>query len=74
VIDTFGSAFDTVLSVHRLEATTGQPRELIGCNDDAGSLQSRLDLNLEAGWYLVTLDGYHAGASGAASLRIDLTP
>jgi hypothetical protein len=64
VLDTFGSDYDTTLS-----AWTGARGSLepVACNDDSGSLQSRIRFTVQAG---VT---YHVmvGASAAAATRGD---
>ncbi len=89
-LDTFGSSFDTVLSVH-----TGCPSQFLigpnnlqcfaptslGCSDDAsGTLQSRINaLEVRAGSsYYIRVAGYRNGsgviASGAFVLNIAHTP
>jgi hypothetical protein len=73
IIDTFGSDFDTVLSVH-----TGCPsifgNNTLVCNDDASfpapnNLASLVTFNFTAGeTYFVRIAGYN-GASGLANVR-----
>jgi len=62
--DTFGSAYDTVLSVWSDCATQSS------CNDDTGGLQSEVVLNLAQGQAVIVLvDGYN-GATGNWVLNI----
>ena len=64
--DTFGSAFDTQISVR-----SGCPGAEVagGCGDDCGaSLQSQLAMELAAGTYYVIVDGF-GGESGDYTLR-----
>ena len=62
--DTFGSGFDTVLSVWSDCSTESV------CNDDSGGLQSQASLDLAAGQaVLVLVDGYN-GATGDWVLNI----
>lgn len=72
--DTFGSDFDTVLSIWRWE--NGAPTQ-IACNDDTGGpgeRQSEVTATLTAGstnlLYLVYVSGYN-GATGNISLNVD---
>ncbi|WP_437549267.1 MXAN_6577-like cysteine-rich protein [Sorangium sp. So ce367] len=68
IADTFGSSFDTVLSVLDGSCTGAE----LACSDDAlESEQSRLTLELAEGQTIVLLvDGSAAGASGDFTLRI----
>ncbi|WP_437531472.1 MXAN_6577-like cysteine-rich protein [Sorangium sp. So ce726] len=68
VVDTFGSSFDTVLSV--LDGSCSGA--VLACNNDApGSEQSRVTLELAQGQTIVLLvDGGAAGASGDFTLNI----
>ncbi|MCA9651551.1 MAG: hypothetical protein H6712_25960 [Myxococcales bacterium] len=62
--DTFGSDFDTILTL--LSACDGTE---ITCNDDNGGLQSRVALDMMAGEHvLISLDGY--GETGNYVLNI----
>ena len=62
-IDTFGSSFDTVLSLHNAALPPSTFTEL-SCNDDSGGLQSRIATWVEAGeTYRIRVSGYN-GASG----------
>jgi len=62
--DTFGSAYDTVLSVWSDCATQ------TSCNDDTGGLQSEVVLNLAQGQAVIVLvDGYN-GATGNWVLNV----
>lgn len=62
--DTFGSSYDTVLSVWSDCATE------TSCNDDTGGLQSQVILNLAQGQAVIVLvDGYN-GATGNWVLNI----
>ncbi len=74
-VDTCGSSFDTVLSVH--PACPGTSANQIACNDDHGSgvggcggiRDSALEFNAVGGTtYLIRVSGYN-GASGAFSLN-----
>lgn len=72
-IDTFGSQFDTVLSVHCSCPTLGGTN-MIACNDDytfpaPNDRASRVSFDFTAGeTYLIRVSGYN-GASGAFTLR-----
>ena len=69
VITTAGSDYDTVLSLYGSDCTT-----LLECNDDSGSLQSRLQVSLLAGaQFVVVIDGYNAGSTGNYVLNIVTT-
>ncbi|MEO8843982.1 MAG: hypothetical protein ABI591_27940 [Kofleriaceae bacterium] len=67
VIDTNGSAFDTVLSLIDTQCTA-----TIACNDDGGTFpQSKLTLtNMLAGNYAVIIDAYQSN-SGATKLNVN---
>ncbi|MEM7354654.1 MAG: carboxypeptidase regulatory-like domain-containing protein, partial [Acidobacteriota bacterium] len=77
--DTFGSGFDTVLSVHSGVCPGTQQTERT-CNDNAIGLQSAVGLDIEAGEeVLIRLSGFggdsgpfslHVGAGGAVSGKI----
>jgi Tol biopolymer transport system component len=70
VMNTMGSIFDTVLSVHSdCPATTSNQ---IICNDDfGGTLQSQLTVNVVAGAaYTIRLTGFFSGGSGLYHLGI----
>ncbi|MDH5493431.1 MAG: putative metal-binding motif-containing protein [Myxococcales bacterium] len=70
IATTDGSAFDTVLHLHR--GACGSLSE-IGCDDDGGEgTRSRLDLPLEAGTYLLVVDGFGSGAAGRYELEVQL--
>ena len=67
-VNTFGSAFDTVLSVHR--GCPSPDSEVIRCNDNQGGLQSALGFFAQAGTeYTIRVAGF-AGASGPFQLEI----
>ncbi len=67
VIDTEGSSFDTVLSV-----LTGCDGERLACNDDWDSLQSQVEVSLEAGeQVLIVVDGYGFGSAGSFVVNIN---
>ncbi|MCA9415067.1 MAG: hypothetical protein KC917_02310 [Candidatus Omnitrophica bacterium] len=67
VIDTFGSTFDTVLSIR--QGGCENPTE-IDCNDDFDGIVSQLNLQqLPAGTYTILLDGFDAGDEGQYVLR-----
>ncbi|MEM9488923.1 MAG: PPC domain-containing protein, partial [Myxococcota bacterium] len=65
-IDTFGSAYDTILAVKTPNCSVAD----LACNDDSGSLQSALSLsNLAPGPYLIVVDGYNT-SSGSFTLNV----
>jgi hypothetical protein len=67
-IDTFGSSYDTVLGVYT--GATIPSLTSVGCNDDSGTLQSRLSFVATAGTtYRIQVGGY-GGATGTAVLNI----
>jgi hypothetical protein len=75
IIDTCGSAFDTVLSVHTNDACPGGPGNVIVCNDDsaictpAASFRSLVSFAATAGTtYKIRLAGW-AGATGNYQLN-----
>jgi hypothetical protein len=72
-IDTVGSAFDTVLSVH--SACPGTAANEVACNDDIGSnLQSSVTFSAVGGTtYLIRVAGFN-GANGPYSLKISGAP
>jgi len=65
-IDTFGSGYDTALTLHQTDCTTE-----ISCNDDSGvGLQSSVNFNAAAGQeILIGVQGFF-GATGNFSLNI----
>lgn len=67
---TFGSGYDTKLSLHAADCTSE-----IACNDDAGGgLQSQLQLDMTAGQrVLIVVDGYN-GATGDWTLEVSAAP
>jgi hypothetical protein len=66
-IDTFGSDFDTTLTLYR-NACGGEPIE---CNDDYDELDSLVWSELEEGTILfIAVDAYSAGATGDFKLNI----
>lgn len=68
VVDTCGSSYDTVLSVHT--GCPGTAGNTLACNDDACGLSSRVQLAAAAGTtYWIRVSGYQ-GASGAFALRV----
>jgi hypothetical protein len=65
-VDTFGSSFDTVLAVYT--GNSVDTLQEIASNDDADSLQSRIEFTSTAGTrYSIAVDGY-AGATGGITL------
>ncbi|MFO0755921.1 MAG: DNRLRE domain-containing protein [Byssovorax sp.] len=65
--DTYGSAFDTVLYAHDGDCNGAE----LGCNDDAGSPQSKLVLDLTAGQTIfIAVDGFNGNAQGSFTLNI----
>lgn len=71
LIDTFGSTFDTVLSVSEGLCQQVEP---ILCNDDAAEdSSSAVQVELEAGQQVtIHVDGFDGQASGSFTLHIDL--
>ena len=66
-VDTFGSTFDTVLAVYT--GSTLANLNLVGSNDDAGSLQSQVNFAAASGTtYFIAVDGF-GGASGDIQLN-----
>ncbi|MGH3054307.1 MAG: PPC domain-containing protein, partial [Gaiellaceae bacterium] len=68
--DTFGSTYDTILSVYTGSCGAFTPLTN-GCNDDSGSVQSRVSFPATAGstyYFLVT-----AYAGNGGTLHFDLT-
>ena len=66
--NTFGSNYDTTLSVY-----TGSARNLrmLACNDDYESLQSRVRFTAEAGTtYLIMVGSYASGPGGSLVLNL----
>ncbi len=76
VIDTIGSDYDTVLSIHS-DCPDLNNTNTIACNDDAGGAfgqDSMASVNVIAGTrYLIRVSGYN-GASGSYTLRINEFP
>jgi hypothetical protein len=67
-IDTAGSSFDTVLSLHNSTCATS-----LFCDDDTLAPQSELDItNLAAGNYAIIVDGYDVNA-GPFTLHVSGT-
>ncbi len=67
-VDTIGSAYDTVLSIH----AEGVPNTSLACNDDVvvGNRDSRVTMNVTQGaTYLVRVSGFN-GASGEYTMHI----
>lgn len=70
-IDTFGTAYDTVLYVEDGLCRADAP---LGCNDDTQGEQSRVALALFAGQQvMITVDGFNADDVGPFVLNIDRT-
>lgn len=68
VADTFGSEYDTTLSVY---VEDGGELIQVACNDDAGSLQSRVGWTAEAGTtYLIMVGAFGDGSGGHMVLTI----
>ena len=68
-IDTFGSAFDTVLSVYTGDAVDALTE--VACNDDFGGLQSWLTFEATAGTtYRIRVDDRYSGSGGSIVLNI----
>ncbi len=67
--DTFGSNYDTTLSAYVLE---GEELIQIACNDDAGSLQSLIVIEVGAGETVLFMVGAFAGEPGGGSLMFNV--
>ncbi len=75
LVDLCGSAYDTVVSLHR-ECDTGAPGYLVACNDDSDACerQSQIDAPVAAGeTYLFRVSGY-AGSAGAFTMQVSFAP
>jgi len=67
VLDTLGSSYDTVLSIHEGCA----PGQELACNDDFKDLTSRIDVELTAGQSVLVVLGGFGGDAGEWVLGID---
>jgi hypothetical protein len=70
--NTFGSDYDTSLSVY-----TGSPGDLtqIACNDDAGSFQSSVTFEAEAGeTYFIMVGSFSSGPGGNLTITVQVAP
>ncbi|MGE3109499.1 MAG: hypothetical protein AB7G11_10475 [Phycisphaerales bacterium] len=73
IIDTIGSGYDTVLSVHTDCPVAGGASNVLVCNDDASGFgrDSLVTFNYTANTrYLIRVSGYN-GASGEYTLRLN---
>jgi len=71
-VDTFGSSYDTSLAIYT-GTTLGSLVE-VNSNDDSGSLQSMVEIDVFAGQaYKIAVDGY-SGAFGAYQLNLTFVP
>ncbi len=71
VLSTEGSAYDTVLHVHRDACVSGAE---LYCDDDGGAgATSLLDRVLDAGTYYVIVDGFGTASSGSYVLDVLVT-
>ncbi|MBI1190950.1 MAG: hypothetical protein GC200_09755 [Tepidisphaera sp.] len=71
-VDSIGSSFDTVLTIHDAKPTPANPH-VIACNDDIapGNLQSQLTFDVTAGQqYWIRVAGYSAAALGDAQISL----
>ncbi len=70
-VDTCGTSYDTVLSIH--SECPGTDLNELACNDDACALQSRVQVSALAGSeYLIRVSGY-SGATGPFQLTVSCT-
>lgn len=70
--NTFGSDYDTTLSVY--SGSRGS-LEFIACNDDSGSLQSRVQWDGEAGiTYYLMVGAFASGPGGNLNFTVDEAP
>lgn len=70
--NTFGSAYDTTLTV-----MTGSAADfvLVGCNDDTDGLQSRVTFTAQPGeLYFILVGAFADGAGGALQFNLDVAP
>ncbi|MCC6360858.1 MAG: hypothetical protein IT450_19135 [Phycisphaerales bacterium] len=71
-VDTCGSAYDTVLSLHT--GCPGTTENQLACNDDSCALGSRVVAALSAGQEIwIRISGFN-GATGAFTLNLACTP
>ena len=71
VMSTEGSAFDSVLHVHRDTCTSGSE---LYCDDDGGEgSTSLLDRVLDPGTYFIIVDGYSATSAGEYYLEVTVS-
>ena len=69
VADTFGSGFDTVLSVHT--GCPGTHDNQIACNDDTFGSNAAVSFEAQAGvQYLIRVAGFGSGGAGSFALNI----
>ncbi len=66
-VNTFGSAFDTVVHIRSGSGNGTQ----VACNDDSGGLQSSVSASLGAGTYYIWVDGYSSN-SGNYTVNISV--
>lgn len=73
-IDTFGSDYDTTLQVGVSDGQGGL--DVIACNDDAaGTVQSRVRIDVEAATtYVIMVGSFASGPGGGLSLQVHLAP
>jgi hypothetical protein len=70
--DTFGSDYDTTLTVLAPDGNGGY--DVIGCNDDTDSLQSRVRFEAQAGVsYLLMAGSFGGGPGGSLVFNLDAT-
>lgn len=72
-LNTFGSAFDTVLYVKTGSTSFACDGAEVTCNDDSGGVQSAVSFTATAGQsYFVFVDGYSSTNSGAFTLNVGI--
>lgn len=72
LVDTFGSDFDTVLSIH--SSCPGTSFNEMTCDDDCAGVASCVDFESAAGvTYFIRVGGYSAGDTGTVQLNISLS-
>lgn len=73
--NTFGSDYDTTLSVYTGYTGSRDALTLIACNDDTGGLQSRVSFDAVAGeTYFFMVGAFSSGPGGQLVFSVDIAP
>jgi hypothetical protein len=71
-LDTFGSAFDTILYARQGDCAQGQQ---VACNDDSQGTTSQMEFQAEANTtYFIFVDAFGSNLGGAYNLNVSLGP